>query len=155
MIPVEAHLFLNHVPIVGLIFGLVFVTVGIVRTSAAALRVGLQTFVVVGLTALPVGASGLVSAKVLAGAPWLDAGAVAGHQLAGIVTVALFIGLAVFSSAALFALRNTGAVPRWAARTVLALAIAGVGATLWTAYLGGALRHNELRGTSTSSAVRR
>jgi hypothetical protein len=31
MVPVEAHLALNHVPLVGLVFGLVFFVVGLKR----------------------------------------------------------------------------------------------------------------------------
>jgi hypothetical protein len=34
MVPVEAHLVLNHVPLVGLIFGLVFFVAGLKRSSA-------------------------------------------------------------------------------------------------------------------------
>jgi hypothetical protein len=31
--PLEAHLFLNHVPLIGLVFGLVFLVAGLKRSS--------------------------------------------------------------------------------------------------------------------------
>jgi hypothetical protein len=37
MIPVEAHLFLNHVPVVGLVFGLVFFVAGLKLSSESTL----------------------------------------------------------------------------------------------------------------------
>jgi hypothetical protein len=62
MIPVQAHLFLNHVPIVGLMFGLVFLVIGMRRSSAPTFLTGLRILVAIGLIAVPVAISGLVSA---------------------------------------------------------------------------------------------
>jgi uncharacterized membrane protein len=157
MIPVEAHLFLNHVPIVGLIFGLVFTTIGISRASAQAMRAGLQIFVAVGVLAMPVGASGLLSAKLLATEPWLDANAVGTHQIAGIVTVIFLVALAGFASAVLVALRKAPTPSRAMMRAMTGLATISLIAALWTAYLGGGLRHSELHGMTspTGSATQR
>jgi hypothetical protein len=40
MIPVEVHLFLNHVPLIGSMFGLVFFVVGWMRASEQVFRAG-------------------------------------------------------------------------------------------------------------------
>src|SRR5262245_19380763 len=99
MIPIEAHLFLNHIPVIGLLFGVVFLVIGVVRDSPFATRTGLHTFVAVGVIGMAVGASGLVAANILADAQWLDPEAVGTHRLAGIVTVILLVALAGSSSA--------------------------------------------------------
>jgi hypothetical protein len=62
MVPVEAHLALNHVPLIGLVFGLLFFVGGLMRSSESALRIGLRIFLAMGATVLPVVGSGLVSA---------------------------------------------------------------------------------------------
>jgi hypothetical protein len=149
MIPVEAHLFLNHVPMVGLIFGLVFMTIGISKAWLQAMRAGLQIFVAIGVLAIPVGVSGLVSAKLLATEPWLDASAVGTHQLAGILTVIVLVALAGLASVVLFALGTTPTPSRAMMKAMTGLAMIGLIAALWTAYLGGGLRHSELHGMTS------
>jgi len=145
MIPVEAHLALNHVPLVGMAFGLVFFLSGLMKGSGAALLAGLRVFVAMGITAFPVAGSGLLSASALANAPWLDANAVTHHQLAGIATLAVLVTLGGLSAAMLSSSRNASTLPRWGTTTVLVLALVGFGACVWTAYVGGRLRHSELR----------
>jgi hypothetical protein len=145
MIPVEAHLLLNHVPLIGLVFGLVFFVAGLMRASGQALRAGLRIFLAMGIAVLPVVGSGLVSASVLADATWLDANALGNHQLAGILTLVVLVGLGTLCGVALFTLRrNERALSVRVRNAVLLLAVVGFGANLWTAYLGGALRHSEL-----------
>jgi uncharacterized membrane protein len=144
MIPIEAHLALNHVPLVGLAFGLVFLMVGLTRSSEAALALGFRTFVAIGIVVLPVAVSGLVSEKVLAGATWLDADIMSTHRLAGIMTLVVLVALGALSAAVLVVFRRVPSIPRWTQTTVLLLAIAGFAMSAWTAYLGGSLRHTEL-----------
>jgi hypothetical protein len=98
----------------------------------------------------PPGCRGLLSASALANAPWLDANAVTDHQLAGIVTLAVLVTLGGLSAAMLSSSRNASTLPRWGTTTVLVLALVGFGACLWTAYVGGRLRHSELRQARSS-----
>jgi hypothetical protein len=144
MVPVEAHLALNHVPLVGLVFGLVFFVVGLKRSSQAALLAGLRIFVAMGIVVLLVAGSGLVTAHLLADAAWLDRDGVSVHQQVGILALVVLVSLGGFSAVMLFASRTPRILPAWAMTTVLVLAIAGLGASMWAAYLGGALRHTEL-----------
>jgi hypothetical protein len=130
---------------VGLVFGLVFFVAGLIRSSEESLRAGLRIFLAMGIMVLPVVGSGLVAATVLADAAWLDIGALSTHRLAGILTLVVLAGLGAVSGGALFTSRRNGrAVSVRARRAVLLLAVAGLGANLWTAYLGGSLRHSEL-----------
>jgi hypothetical protein len=154
MIPVEAHLALNHVPVVGLMFGLVFLVAGLKRASEAALIAGLRIFVAMGFVVLLVAGSGLVAANLLAEAAWLDPAALSVHRQAGILTLIVLLGLGGVSGVLLWVSRTTHARPAWAMTTVLVLAIAGAGASMWAAYLGGALRHTELERKAAESTSR-
>jgi uncharacterized membrane protein len=154
MIPVEAHLVLNHVPLIGLVFGLVFFVVGLMRASEQTLRAGLRIFLAMGIAVLPVVGSGLVSATVLADAAWLDADALSNHRLAGIFTLVVLVGLGSVCGVALFTSRRNGrAMPVRVKLAVFLLAVAGFGATALTAYLGGGLRHSELGREQPSSVA--
>jgi hypothetical protein len=145
MIPVEAHLVLNHIPLIGLAFGLVFFVAGLIRSSEEALRAGLRIFLVMGIAVLPVVGSGLMSATILANATWLDRHALSDHRVAGILTLAALVGLGILSGTALVrSPQNRRAISVRVRNAVLLLAFAGFGTTVWTAYLGGALRHTEL-----------
>jgi len=144
MTAIHAHLFLNHIPVVGLMFGLVFLIAGMKRSSVPTLLTGLRIFVMTGLIAIPVAISGLISERALQVAPWLDADAVRRHQLAGILTLVVLGGLAAYSGILLRASSRRGTASAWAKGSALVLAVAGLGMTLWTSDLGGAIRHTEL-----------
>jgi hypothetical protein len=148
MIPVEAHLFLNHVPVVGLVFGLVFFVAGLKLSSESTLLAGLRIFVAMSIVVLLVVGSGLVAESSLENAAWLDADALSRHRVAGLLTLAMLVGLGSVSGAILIAFRSRRIFPTWATTSVLILAITALGVSLWTGYLGGALRHDELRRNS-------
>ncbi len=152
MIPVEAHLVLNHIPLIGLAFGLVFFVAGLMRSSEQALHAGLRIFLVMGIAVLPVVGSGLMSATILANAAWLDTHALSNHRMAGILTLAVLVGLGTLSGTALFrSPQNRRAMSARVRNAVLLLAVAGFSMTVWTAYLGGGLRHTELASDEPSS----
>lgn len=145
MVPVQVHLVLNHVPLVGLVLGLIFFVAGIKRSSDSALLTGMRIFLAMGLIAVPVLASGLLSARVLNGAPWLDSRAVGRHQLAGILTVMVLVVLAALCGIILFrSFQGRGSGSVGVRSVVLLIAATGLGMVLWTSWLGGALRHSEL-----------
>jgi hypothetical protein len=145
MVPIEAHLFLNHVPIVGLMFGLVFLIIGMRRSSEPTFLTGLRILVAIGVIAVPVAVSGLVSASRLAGVAWLDARAVSEHQSAGILTLAVLLSVATASAFVLFESSRKGrALTPRVKKAIFTLAAIALGMGLWTSKLGGAIRHTEI-----------
>jgi len=97
MLPVQIHLVLNHVPVTGLVFGLVFYILGIKKSSEAALLTGERIFIAMGAISIAVLASGLRSAHALSASPWLVASEVYLHQRAGILTLIIIIVLGILS----------------------------------------------------------
>ena len=102
MIPVQVHLVLNHVPLVGLVFGLIFSVLGMKRSSPQFYLAGLRIFWGMGVIAIPIVLSGLRSADAVSGSSWLNAIAVARHQRAGMLTLVVLLALSTVSGAMLF-----------------------------------------------------
>jgi hypothetical protein len=69
MLPVEAHLVLNHVPLVALVIGLVFFIAGLKRASESSQHAGLRIFVATGVAVLLVSGSGLGVCECPRGSP--------------------------------------------------------------------------------------
>jgi len=49
----HSHLLINHFPIIGLIFGILVLLIGIIAKSSVTRRVGLMLFLVAGITSFP------------------------------------------------------------------------------------------------------
>src|SRR5262245_37952218 len=153
MFAVQAHLVLNHVPLTGLVFGLIFYILGIKKSSEAALLTGERIFVAMGAISIAVLASGLRFAHALLTVQWLDTTAVHSHERVGILTLIVLIVLAILSGIILERSRGGRKVGFVRLRTaILVLATLSFGMVLWTSRLGGELRHSELKsGSQTAS----
>jgi uncharacterized membrane protein len=154
MFAVQVHLVLNHVPLTGLVFGLVFYILGIKKSSEAALLTGERIFVAVGAISIAVLASGLRSAHALSAVQWLDTAAVHSHQRAGILTLIALIVLSILSGIILKRSRGSHKVGFVRLRTaILVLATLSFVMVLWTSQLGGELRHSELKSESETTGL--
>jgi uncharacterized membrane protein len=146
MFPVQVHLVLNHVPVTGLLFGLVFYILGIKKYSEAALLTGEKIFIAMGAISIAVLASGLRSAHALSASPWLVASEVHLRQRAGILSLIVIIVLGILSGIILVRSRGGHKVGFVGLRrAILVLAMVSFVMVLWTSKLGGELRHGELR----------
>jgi len=142
MTTVHVHLVLNHIPPVLLLTALVFLVVGVARSSESSFVTGLRITIAAGFIAIPVAGSGLVSASVLHDAGWLDLDGVSRHQWIGIFAASLTIVLAVVSGVVLY---RRHAMSQRVKAGVLALALTALAVMSWAATVGGSLRHTELQ----------
>ncbi len=141
---VHVHLALNHVPVVGLGLSFLLLLAAVVMKSDDAKRLALGTFVLVALIALPAYFTGKAAEDAVEKLPGVsedlierheDAAtfALVGVEIVGVVTLG---GLFLFSRAS---------VPKWLVAVVLVLSLAESGLLAWTAYVGGQIRHSEIR----------
>lgn len=145
------HLLLNHVPVLGTVFGLLVLGYGYARDSREVMKAGLWLLVIVGVTGGLVyltgepaegpvedlaGVSEAVLERHEAAALWATIGA-------GLVGLAALAGLVRWRAADL---------PRRYAGAVLALTFGLTGLMGWTANLGGQVRHAEIRSGGSVSA---
>lgn len=151
MDPVQIHLFLNHVPLVGGIGALLLLGWGILRRSTDVTVAALVAVVLVALFAIPAFLTGQ-SAEVRIAK--LDATAepiIEKHEEAALAGMIGIEATAAIALAALFVWRTTRRYPTFGAIAVLVVGIAAAVLIVRAASLGGQIRHTEIR---TGSGLR-
>jgi uncharacterized membrane protein len=150
MTPVHLHLLLNHVPVLGAVFGLLILLGGIAWRRADVTRTAMAVFVVAGLAAVPTYLSGEPAEEGVeraAGAvePWVEP-----HEEAALVSLVLVEALGVLALGTLWVYRRKAALPQPLVMATAVLALVTAGSLGWTANLGGQIRHTEIRGDGSS-----
>ncbi len=140
---VHLHLVLNHVPILGTIFGLVLFVFGLMRREAVLVKAGLVVFVVSGLTAGAAYLTGEPAEARVEHLAGISEAALEAHENAGFYALisAGVLGLFALSGLLFFGKQ----LPRSITVTVVILALVVSGMMVWTANLGGQIRHAEIR----------
>lgn len=138
------HLMLNHVPVLGTVFGLVLLVWGLLRRSDVLQRAALATFVVVALTAIVVyltgePAEGVVERLVGTAEPAIEA-----HEGAAVVSLIGVELLGVIALGGLVLARRSWHAALTLGALVGSMVTAGLMAR--TANLGGQIRHTEVGG---------
>lgn len=135
------HLLLNHIPVLGVLFGLLLLSVAMPGRSQMHARLASQVFVGIALFAIPVYFSGEAAEEVAEHVRPLAHAVIESHEDAalasfvGLELLGVFAGLALWRSRSVRELGYSSLVTLW---TGALLVSASVG---WTAYLGGLIAH--------------
>lgn len=145
MNPAHLHLLLNHIPVLGVGFGLAVLGWATFRPRPEFARLALVVLVLSALAAIPTYLSGEPAEDAIEGVageiePWVEP-----HEEAALVSLALIEGLGVLGLAGLWSARRAVSVSRPMMVATLVLAFATAGSLAYTATLGGLIRHTELR----------
>jgi len=147
MNPVTAahiHLALCHVPILAILFGLAWLAFGVWRGSRDIQKAALVMFVLAAILAVPLYLTGGTAAGVVKGLPGFSDHVLEQHQAAAGVTLAGCLVLGIVALAGLILFRDR-AVVGWFGVLLLAGALVVGSLVVWTANLGGQIRHSEIR----------
>ena len=140
----ELHLALNHLPILGTLFGFLLLLYGRGRNSAPVVRAALWTLGLAGAAAVGVYFTGEPAEHLVEDLARTSETALEAHE-----EVALWaaVGGGVLGSVALFGVLayRSVSVSRRFANGVAVLSLGVVAVLLYTAFLGGRVRHPELR----------
>ncbi|TGD79588.1 hypothetical protein [Hymenobacter wooponensis] len=142
------HLLLNHLPILGSLFGLIALAVGIFRADTGVVRTGLVTLLAAAVLCLPVQLTGEGAEEVLHGLPDVSKTLINAHEEAAELA---FWVLELTGALAMLALL----LPQRAQlmnRLTLAGAVSSFALLAWAGSLGGQIRHPEARAGFVSSA---
>jgi len=139
------HLILNHIPLLGLIFGAVLLAYGLWRGAEDVQKASLGLLAVAGLSAIAVYLTGEPAEEVVEGLAGVSHDAIEAHEewgwyalVAGIATGVLALGTLLFG----WVQERLG---RGAVVLTLVVALLSSGLIGYTANLGGKISHPELR----------
>lgn len=140
----HAHLILNHLPVLGVPFGLFVLLWGLFRRSDEVKRLALVVFLLAGLSALPAYLSGSGAEDVVEDIPGVSSVAVSEHEDAAKTALVSALMLASVALAGLLLWGRKPSAAKALLWVALAAALAVSGLFAWTANLGGHIRHPEI-----------
>jgi len=147
------HLMLNHVPVLGTIFGLALLSWGFWRRDVSLQRAALMTFVVAALVAIPVYFTGEPAEDAVQRLAGVTDRAIEAHEEMALISL-IAAGILCTLGLAGLVLARWRANPRIIMRSALGVAILTAGLMAWTANLGGRIRHSELQAGGRAAPAR-
>jgi NO-binding membrane sensor protein with MHYT domain len=147
MNPVQIHLVLTHVPVLGTVFGMFLFGLAMLKKSEELRRTGALVFVLSALLALPTYFSGDSADSFLAS---MHADITEQHEEIAVLALGAALVLGLLSLAGLLWFRKGRSFPAWFTGVSLAIALLTFAAMTWTASLGGKIRHPEIGGMAPS-----
>lgn len=141
----HVHLAINHVPVVGIVFGLLALAGGALWGSEEIKRFALLSFVVVGLVCVPAYFSGKEAEEIVEDLPGVEHERIEEHEEAGRWAAIVGGALGMAAAILLWLFRSPRRLPAWAVGIALVLSLVVAGVMARTATLGGEIRHEEIR----------
>lgn len=138
------HLLLNHVPVLGAIFGFLLLAFATWKGKDESTKVSLGVFALVGLAAVVVYLTGEPAEELVEGLPGFSEANLERHEEAALIATigAGIVGLFAIGGLWLYRRRR---VAVWFRTLSLVLGLGVVGLMGWTANLGGQVMHAEIR----------
>ncbi|HET6513267.1 MAG TPA: hypothetical protein VFH43_13825 [Candidatus Kapabacteria bacterium] len=139
------HLFLNHAPVAGVAFGLFFLAIGLIKKSQGMRLSAITLFTISSLLVLPVFFTGESAEETAEGLPGVSESIIETHEDAAKAALAGMIVLGVASIVTLSIFAKKHLIPKSMLSAVGVLAVLAMVLIGRTAYLGGQIRHSEVR----------
>ncbi|MBI2818997.1 MAG: hypothetical protein HYX73_03375 [Acidobacteria bacterium] len=139
------HLLLNHLPVFGSAFGLLFLLYAILRKSEELKRAALGLCVITALGTIPAYLTGEPAEEVVEGIPGVDESFIEAHEEHAMISLIGIEALGVVSLAGLFLARKSGTTPPILVSFAVLLAAGSLALVAWTSHLGGLTHHPERR----------
>lgn len=141
----HVHLILNHFPIEGSIVVLLVLLHGIARKNREVIRLGLLLSVFIALMTIAVFLTGDPAAHLLRHLPDVQKKFIGRHDHFASDSFSVMEVFGAICLGGLWLFRNDDVYPGWFVDAVVVLSLVVIGMMSWTAYLGGQIRHTEIR----------
>lgn len=147
------HLLLCHAPIMAVLFALALLAAGLWRGNSENQKIALATFVAAAAFNLILYLTGKPASGAIRGLPEFVDTVLERHQTAAALALAgcSVLGIIAFAGLIYFHGRT---IARWFGITMLFAALIVGLILLWTASLGGQIRHSEIRSCNIGSDLR-
>jgi uncharacterized membrane protein len=146
--PAHLHIILNHIPVLGIPFGIALFIYGFLRKSQEIRTAALLVFVAVALVTIPTFLSGEAAEDMVEHLPGVSERLIENHEDAAKIALIATSILGGLSLIRLLIPARFGAVRAPETILVFALSLAVSGWLGWTGHLGGQIRHSEIRSSS-------
>ncbi|WP_133272618.1 hypothetical protein [Hymenobacter radiodurans] len=147
------HLLLNHLPILGSLFGLVLLLVALVRRQPLLVRAGLITLLVAAALAIPANLTGEEAEEVVEHYPGVTHALIHAHEEAAELAMWALEFTGALALASLLLLTRNHARAALFTRLTLAGAFISFGMMARAGNLGGQIMHPETRGDTVSAPL--
>lgn len=140
----HVHLTLNHIPVLGVFFGLLLFVIAILRRDEFLKKISLGNFFIIALLGLAVYLTGEPAEHLVEKIAGVSEAVIDRHEDAALIST---IGLGILGLISLIGLglaRNSNRIPRFFVTAPLFGALIVSGLMAWTANLGGQIRHTEI-----------
>lgn len=146
----HVHLALTHVPVIGVVVGLALLAYAVAKDKADVRNASLLLFAVVGAVALVAYFTGESAEDAVERVAGVSRSTIHAHEEAALFALLSSGALGLLSLGGLVVFRAPKSIPRWFTTGALVVALVASGTLVWTAGLGGLVRHPEAQGwTST------
>lgn len=149
---VHLHLILNHLPMLGVVFAGGLFAVALRYRSGQFQRVALVLMLLFALSAIPVFLTGEPAEEAVERVPGVSEAVIDRHEDAAGAALTAMAALGGLSLVGVLVWRRAPQVPRTFAAAVLLVTLATSALFAWTGYLGGQIRHTEIRSTALAGA---
>ena len=149
----HVHLMLNHVPVLGVVFGLGLLTLGLWRKNDLLDKAALSVLVIVALVAVPVYLTGEPAEDVAKPLPGVSTAVLEQHEELAAYAFGGVVAVGALALGGLLWFHSGKPLPIPFVCVVLALSVVVAGVMAWTANLGGQVRHSEIRTGTAQSAI--
>jgi hypothetical protein len=143
MNPAHIHLMLNHVPLFGAIGVTILFVVALFMRQQGVARAGLVVALLTAVVAVVVYLTGEPAEELVENLPGVSEPLMETHEEIALVATLVMGGFAVIALYGLFAFRH-GVSMRFT-KVLALLSLLPLAAMAYTAYLGGQIRHSEIR----------
>jgi hypothetical protein len=147
---VHLHLLLNHVPVIGALFGVLLLGFALMRRSNELDKSAFVVFTLLGALAVAVYLTGGPAEETIEKLPGFSESLVERHEDVALVATVMMAAFGALTLLALWVYRRR-ALPRGIVVTAFVVAIGVSGVMGYTANLGGQIRHSEIRPSGVAS----
>jgi hypothetical protein len=144
---------INHIPVIGLLGTLLLLIYAVVRRSEEVKMVSFGVLVLIALMTIAVYFTGQAAEDMVKKIPGVTESLIGRHEEAADLALTGIEASGILALVGLILRRRTGSLPKWSVIVVLVLSIISTLVVLYTANLGGEIRHTEIREVAASPAA--
>lgn len=147
------HLILNHFPIIGTLLGAGVMAFGYLTKSEATKKAALWNWFIMALLTIPLFLTGEPAEERIEGIAGVSEVLIEAHEEAAELALWFMEGLGLLSLITLFAGSKNESIKKMLVGSAFALSLVTFGLMARTGYLGGQIRHTEIRSDATAQAT--